>query len=174
MTPMLCYFLIPTTSGRTGNFSLNRAPQLSGCSEFETDTTNPKTGPDRALLTGDPEQCWAATCIVGSVILQITPGIRELFYMVRPDRPTPVLEVQLNDMRTAIYCTRQLPSNPRLRSIWMQVPTLLHTCYRKLQVSVTVSAGCGSWTPRHWPLKGRRSKVQGLHTPEETCIGNSP
>lgn len=33
-------------------------------------------------------QCWAASYIVGSVIIQITPGIYELFYKVRPFRPT--------------------------------------------------------------------------------------
>jgi len=33
-------------------------------------------------------QCWAASCIIGSAITQITAGKYELLYKVGPDHPT--------------------------------------------------------------------------------------
>ena len=61
-------------------------------------------------------QCWVASCIVGSVTVQITPGKYELLYKVGPDRPTLLPSMALRSFLlvtasfppAVLWCTRSM------------------------------------------------------------------
>jgi len=57
-------------------------------SEVKTATVHRGADTCRDCMMGTVSQCWAASCIAGSVILQITPGKYELLGKVGPDSPT--------------------------------------------------------------------------------------
>jgi len=85
------------------------------------------------------QQCWAASCIDGSVIIQIIPGKYELFYKVGSDRPTLVYSVA-----SAVH-GQDLPGQKKRKGIGHMIMLLQSSPrYRPASEGVCVMQSCSS------------------------------